>query len=248
MFEEAESGVRRSLATRPVAAPRTARTRAVAVGEGTSWMPRWRQRRRSCGWRHAKASSTTPSASIYQRMHRFEEAAAAFGNYVNSAAGPRSRRSRRVGARDDPVSRIVQQSSRRSILGARRSRRAGRSLDACRSACSATRSWCAPRSTAQGRSSCSTPAPSRPSSHASSRGGAASRRSPTTESAGVGDVGTRGLQIGRIDTLEIGSLKIKNVPCLIRNPRFGGFPSASRSAVATRARPVDAARLRDSAS
>jgi Flp pilus assembly protein TadD/predicted aspartyl protease len=45
------------------------------------------------------------------------------------------------------------------------------------------------------------------------------------QSAGVGDVGTRGLQVGRIDTLEIGSLRIKNVPCLIRTPAIRGFPS-----------------------
>ena len=43
-------------------------------------------------------------------------------------------------------------------------------------------------------------------------------------SAGVGDVGLRGLQVGRIDTLEIGDLKVKNLPCLIKNPPLGGLP------------------------
>jgi predicted aspartyl protease/Flp pilus assembly protein TadD len=37
-------------------------------------------------------------------------------------------------------------------------------------------------------------------------------------SAGVGDVGLRGLQLARIDTLEIGDLKLRNIPCLIKNP------------------------------
>jgi tetratricopeptide (TPR) repeat protein len=37
-------------------------------------------------------------------------------------------------------------------------------------------------------------------------------------SAGVGDVGLRGLQLARIDSLEIGDLKLRNVPCLIKNP------------------------------
>ncbi len=37
-------------------------------------------------------------------------------------------------------------------------------------------------------------------------------------SAGVGDVGLRGLQLARIETLEIGNLKLRNVPCLIKNP------------------------------
>lgn len=42
-------------------------------------------------------------------------------------------------------------------------------------------------------------------------------------SAGVGDAGIRGLQIGRIDRLQIGGLSIRNVPCLIKNPPLGGF-------------------------
>ncbi len=46
-----------------------------------------------------------------------------------------------------------------------------------------------------------------------------------TLSAGVGDVGLRGLQLGRLDSLEIGSLRINNVPCLIKSPSLGGLPS-----------------------
>jgi predicted aspartyl protease len=45
-----------------------------------------------------------------------------------------------------------------------------------------------------------------------------------TLSAGVGDVGLRGLQLGRIDTLEVGDLKIHNVPCLIKNPPLREVP------------------------
>jgi tetratricopeptide (TPR) repeat protein/predicted aspartyl protease len=44
------------------------------------------------------------------------------------------------------------------------------------------------------------------------------------QTAGVGDVGMRGLQVGRIDSLEVGSLKVKNVPCLIKNPPLGDLP------------------------
>ena len=44
------------------------------------------------------------------------------------------------------------------------------------------------------------------------------------QTAGVGDVGLRGLQVGRIDVLEIGSLKVRNVPCLIKNPPLGDLP------------------------
>ncbi len=42
-----------------------------------------------------------------------------------------------------------------------------------------------------------------------------------TLSAGVGDVGLRGLQLGRLDTLELGTLTVKNVPVLIKTPGLG---------------------------
>jgi tetratricopeptide (TPR) repeat protein len=45
-----------------------------------------------------------------------------------------------------------------------------------------------------------------------------------TLSAGVGEVGLRGLQLARIDTLELGSLKLRNVPCIIKNPPLRDIP------------------------
>lgn len=45
------------------------------------------------------------------------------------------------------------------------------------------------------------------------------------QSAGVGDVGMRGLQVGTIDTFEIGDLKVRQVPCLIKNPPLRDIPS-----------------------
>jgi Flp pilus assembly protein TadD/predicted aspartyl protease len=45
-----------------------------------------------------------------------------------------------------------------------------------------------------------------------------------TLSAGVGEVGLRGLQLGRIDSLEIGTLKMENVPVLIKAPALRGIP------------------------
>ncbi len=45
-----------------------------------------------------------------------------------------------------------------------------------------------------------------------------------TLSAGVGEVGLRGLQLGRIDSLEIGTLKVENVPVLIKAPALRGIP------------------------
>jgi tetratricopeptide (TPR) repeat protein len=45
-----------------------------------------------------------------------------------------------------------------------------------------------------------------------------------TLSAGVGEVGLRGLQLGRLDSLEIGTLKVRNLPVLIKNPALRGIP------------------------
>jgi Flp pilus assembly protein TadD/predicted aspartyl protease len=45
-----------------------------------------------------------------------------------------------------------------------------------------------------------------------------------TLSAGVGEVGLRGLQLGRIDDFEIGTLRLQNVPTLIKAPPLRGVP------------------------
>jgi predicted aspartyl protease/Flp pilus assembly protein TadD len=45
-----------------------------------------------------------------------------------------------------------------------------------------------------------------------------------TLSAGVGEVGMRGLKIGRLRSLEIGSLSVSNLPCLIKTPSMRGLP------------------------
>jgi predicted aspartyl protease len=44
-------------------------------------------------------------------------------------------------------------------------------------------------------------------------------------SAGVGQVGIRQVQIGVLDSLEIGSLKVRNLPVLIKNPPLVGLPA-----------------------
>jgi Flp pilus assembly protein TadD/predicted aspartyl protease len=45
-----------------------------------------------------------------------------------------------------------------------------------------------------------------------------------TLSAGVGEVGLRGLQLARIDRLSIGTLEVRNLPVLIKNPALRGIP------------------------
>ncbi len=52
-----------------------------------------------------------------------------------------------------------------------------------------------------------------------------------TLSAGVGEAGVRGLQLGRLDQLEIGALKVRNVPVLIKNPPLRGLPTAERDSI-----------------
>ncbi len=47
-----------------------------------------------------------------------------------------------------------------------------------------------------------------------------------TLSAGVGEVGFRGLQLARMDSLEIGTLTLKNVPCIIKNPPLRDLPTS----------------------
>ena len=44
-------------------------------------------------------------------------------------------------------------------------------------------------------------------------------------SAGVGDLGVRELELTRLDELEIGSLKVQNVPSIIKNPPLVGLPT-----------------------
>ncbi len=45
-----------------------------------------------------------------------------------------------------------------------------------------------------------------------------------TLSAGVGDIGLRGLQLGLADSFQVGTLKVKNVPVLIKSPGLTGMP------------------------
>ena len=45
-----------------------------------------------------------------------------------------------------------------------------------------------------------------------------------TLSAGVGEVGLRGLQLGRLDSFEVGGLRLSNVPALIKAPALRGIP------------------------
>ena len=45
-----------------------------------------------------------------------------------------------------------------------------------------------------------------------------------TLSAGVGEVGLRGLQLATLDSLQIGTLEVRNLPVLVKNPALEGVP------------------------
>jgi len=45
-----------------------------------------------------------------------------------------------------------------------------------------------------------------------------------TLSAGVGEVGLRGLQLAQVKTLDFGTLQLRNLPVLIKNPALRGIP------------------------
>ena len=67
-----------------------------------------------------------------------------------------------------------------------------------------------------------------------------------TLSAGVGDVGLRGLQLARIDSLELGTLKVRNIPVPREEPAAARHPDARNGKpVAARARLLDDDRLQD---
>ena len=46
-----------------------------------------------------------------------------------------------------------------------------------------------------------------------------------TLSAGVGETGLRGLQLARVDSLELGMLKLRNVPVIIKSPPLRDLPT-----------------------
>jgi predicted aspartyl protease len=52
-----------------------------------------------------------------------------------------------------------------------------------------------------------------------------------TLSAGVGEVGLRGLQLARINTLELGLLKLRNVPCLVKDPPLRDLPTREQESL-----------------
>jgi Flp pilus assembly protein TadD/predicted aspartyl protease len=158
--------------------------------------------------------------SIYERMHRYEQAAAAYNNYINllpnkdrsdKAAWSRSQvRFLKSFGENEPIA--LDESSRgrlhtvdfrvvddKVIVKAKVN--GGRSTDFVLDTGSEQTTISRQTSSSAGV---------RPITY--------------TLSAGVGEVGLRGLQLGRMDAFEIGTLKLTNVPVLIKAPALRGIP------------------------
>jgi tetratricopeptide (TPR) repeat protein len=158
--------------------------------------------------------------SIYERMHRFEQAAAAYTNYINllpnkdqsdKASWSRSQvrflksfgENEPFAAEDDGNKRLHTVDFRvveeKVIVKAKVN--GGRAVDFVLDTGSEL--------TTLSRQTASS---------------AAVRPITYTLSAGVGEVGLRGLQLGRMDTFEVGTLRLKNVPVMIKAPALRGIP------------------------
>ena len=153
-------------------------------------------------------------------MHRYEQAAAAYTNYINLL--PNKDRSDKAAWSRAQVRFLKSFGEKEPIAIDEASADRLHTVDF---RWSTTRSSSRRASTAAGcRTSCSTPARSRRPFRA--RRLRRRRFAPITYtlSAGVGEVGLRGLQLGRLDAFEIGTLKLQNVPVLIKAPALRGIP------------------------
>jgi tetratricopeptide (TPR) repeat protein len=158
--------------------------------------------------------------AIYERMRRYEQAAAAYTNYINllpnkeqsdKAAWSRSQvRFLKSFAENEPISMDEESRGRLHTMDFRliddkvivkAKVNGGRALDFVLDTGS--------EQTTISRQTSSS---------------ASVRPITYTLSAGVGEVGLRGLQLGRMETFEIGTLKLNNVPVLIKAPALRGIP------------------------
>jgi tetratricopeptide (TPR) repeat protein len=156
---------------------------------------------------------------IYERQHRYEDAAAAFGNYVNLL--PNKDRSDKAAWTRAEIRFLDSFNGRAAV-----------EFDGAQS------TWTVPVRIAKDkvlvRVKVNCAGPSEFVLDTGAEQTVVSREMARrrgivpityTQSAGVGDIGFRGLQIGRIDAFEVGDMKVRNVPCLIKNPPLSELPS-----------------------
>jgi tetratricopeptide (TPR) repeat protein len=158
--------------------------------------------------------------AIYERMRRFEQAAAAYNNYINllpnkersdKAAWSRSQvRFLKSFGENEPIALDESSKGRLHTVDFRlvddkvivkAKVNGGRAIDFVLDTGS--------EQTTISRQTSSS---------------AAVRPITYTLSAGVGEVGLRGLQLGRMESFEVGTLKLTDVPVLIKAPALRGIP------------------------
>jgi predicted aspartyl protease len=159
--------------------------------------------------------------SIYERMHRFEEAAAAYGNYVNLL--PNKDTSDKASWSRAEIRFLQSFGSRVPFQAdgdtADRIHTVDFRLINDKVIVRARLNGSAPQDFVVDTGSENTVVNERTAQRL--------RIVPITNtlSAGVGEVGLRGLQLARIDTLEVGTMKLRNVPCIIKNPPLRDLPT-----------------------
>jgi tetratricopeptide (TPR) repeat protein len=218
MFQEAEAAYDASLAIDPSQARgRHGHARSLSARNQLTAAMAEAQEALRLNPREGEFHSTV--GSIYQRMHRFQEAAAAFANYVNLLPD-RDRGDRALWARESI--RFLESFNNHPPLDF------GEQPE--------DRLWTVPvrlfgdkvfvRAKVNGAAQDFVLDTGAEQTVVSRELARRSGVAPITytESAGVGDIGFRGLQIGRIDVFEIGTMKVRNVPALIKNPPLGGLP------------------------
>ncbi|MCA1652551.1 MAG: aspartyl protease family protein [Acidobacteria bacterium] len=220
LFQESESAYDAALKTNPnLARARHGRARSLAARSRLAEAMVDAQEALRLSPREGEFHYTV--GSIYERMHHFEDAAAAFGNYVNLLPN-RDRSEKAAWARAEI--RFLDSFKGRTPLDL--------------GPVNPDRTWTVPiridhekvivRARVNGGSPEDFVLDTGAEQTVISRDVARKRGvAPVTymQSAGVGDVGMRGLQVGRLDSLEVGDLKVRNVPVLIKNPPLGGLPA-----------------------
>ena len=218
MFEEAEAAFAAALAL-DAAQPRARHGHARSLSTRNQLDAALAEAREAVRLSPRDPEFHSTVGAIYQRMHRYQDAAAAFANYLNLLPN-RDRGDRAMWVRE--TIRFLESFDKRVPLDF------GTEPD--------DRVWTVPvrvlgekvfvRGKVNGVTTdfvLDTGAEQTVISRdVARRGGVAAIT--YTESAGVGDVGFRGLQIGRIDTFEIAGMKIRNIPALIKNPPLGSIP------------------------
>lgn len=219
LFEEADAAYETALAL-DASHPRARHGRARALAARSRFHEALTDAQAALRLNPREAEFHYTVGSIYERMHRFDEAAAAFGNYVNLLPH-RDRSDKAAWAR--AAIRFLESFAKRAPYDF--------------GGAPADRVWRVPVRIERDKVLVRGKVNGGPSEDFILDTGAeqtvisrevARRRGvlPITymQSAGVGDVGMRGLQVGRIDELAIGDLQVRNVPCLIKNPPLGGLP------------------------